>query len=241
MLRATIATAVAALSVTTAPALAGGGRYVFDGGTPEQQAQVKRGLDVSAFNWGVVPTTITIHIVSAASALTLPNAETYGPVAGYAGRGEIWIAGEPLDWGARGWSVIQHEYAHEVDLFLLDDAKRAQLMQLLGGTRWSFDAQLAHSDYSGERFASMLSWTFWPDAANFNGPRFNKDVGSMANLDPRGFQTLLAGWGLAAPPAPICQRVLVTPGHWASRRVRVNGRRVIRKTWHKATYRPVCQ
>jgi hypothetical protein len=35
---------------------AGGGNYVFAGGTPAEQAQVRAGLDASSFAWSLVPT-----------------------------------------------------------------------------------------------------------------------------------------------------------------------------------------
>src|SRR5438552_3735588 len=54
-------------AVVSALALAGGahaagGNYVFAGGSATERAQVVQALDASAFPWGLVPQTITIHI-----------------------------------------------------------------------------------------------------------------------------------------------------------------------------------
>src|SRR4051812_46196434 len=91
-------------------AAARGGHYAFDGGTPTEQAQIRLALQVSSFDWNVVPATVTIHIRK--------------DTATYATRGEIWFESRLLDSGIFAWGPIQHEYAHQVDFFLLDDAKR---------------------------------------------------------------------------------------------------------------------
>src|SRR5947208_3367019 len=134
MRRVVVVLAVTAAGLVLAgSAAARGGRYVLDGGTPRQQAQVRVALQVSLFDWSVVPATISIHL--------RPDSETY------ATRGEIWIDTKLLDSGSFAWGPIQHEYAHQVDFFLLDDAKRAQLNALLHGKLWSHDeltAALGH-------------------------------------------------------------------------------------------------
>jgi len=60
-LRLLLASCVAVLTLT-GTAQAAGGNYVFDGGNANQQAQVTAALNVSTFNWSVVPDQITIHI-----------------------------------------------------------------------------------------------------------------------------------------------------------------------------------
>jgi hypothetical protein len=51
-------------SLVLAPgAFAKGGNYVFDGGTRAEQAQVKAALDVSSFDFSLVPGPVTIHVV----------------------------------------------------------------------------------------------------------------------------------------------------------------------------------
>ena len=46
----------------TQSALAGGGNYVFAGGTPKEQETVHSALEASSFSWGLIPRTISIHI-----------------------------------------------------------------------------------------------------------------------------------------------------------------------------------
>lgn len=43
-------------------ALAGGGNYVFDGGSAKERATVRAALEASSFNWGLVPGPVTIHV-----------------------------------------------------------------------------------------------------------------------------------------------------------------------------------
>src|SRR5947209_12150981 len=108
LLRTLLVTVAAALALAGG-AQAKGGRYVLDGGTAAQQAQVKKALDASSFDWNLVPATITIHI---------SRGHTSEAV-----KGEIWLDADLLNAGTFAWGVVQHEYAHHVDFFLLDDAK----------------------------------------------------------------------------------------------------------------------
>ena len=95
---------------TASPALAAGGNYVH-GGTAKQQGQVKAALNASAFDWSLVPQQIVVHIAPG-----IPSEATFG---------NIWLDSNLLDSGIFAWGVVQHEYAHQVDFFLLDDAKRS--------------------------------------------------------------------------------------------------------------------
>jgi hypothetical protein len=76
-------------------AAARGGRYVFEGGTAKEHAQVRVALEVSMFNWGLVPATVTIHL--------------HRVVDSYATRGEIWLDTRLVDAGTFSWGTIQHE------------------------------------------------------------------------------------------------------------------------------------
>jgi hypothetical protein len=91
-------------------ARAAGGTYVFASGTPREQAQVHAALEASSFDWSLVPQTITIHIDRGHES--------------DATQGSIWLDADLVDAGQFAWGTIQHEYAHQVDFFLLDDAKR---------------------------------------------------------------------------------------------------------------------
>src|ERR1700730_2037607 len=115
-------------------AQAGGGTYVFDGGTAKERSAVHSALEASSFDWSLVPATITIHIKQG-----IPSEAT---------RGNIWIDSDLLASGRFAWGVVQHEYAHQVDYFLLDDAKRAQLLAALRGSDWCHTvAGLDHAAY----------------------------------------------------------------------------------------------
>src|SRR4051812_261849 len=141
--------------VLLAPGLAhaAGGSYAFDGGTAKQRAEVRAALDASAFDWSLVPATVTIHLA--------PGHDSE------ATRGNIWLDADLLNSGRFAWGVVQHEYAHKVDFFLLDEAKRAQLLAALGGDDWCFEkTELEHTNHACERFASTLAWAYWPSADN---------------------------------------------------------------------------
>ena len=158
-------------------ALASGGNYRFDGGTPFEQRQVVQALTVSSFDWSVVPEQITIHIGANLQSEAAP--------------GEIWLDANLLDAGDFSWGVVQHEYAHQVDFLLFDDAMRAQLDPLLGGTVWFYTVPgLAHGRYGCERFASTLAWSYWPSSANSMKPTSGSD--ESAAMPPAQFRALLA-------------------------------------------------
>jgi hypothetical protein len=163
--------------VFSAPALAGGGNYVFAGGTAPQQAQVRDALNASSFNWSLIPQQVTIHIAPGTGSMAIP--------------GCIWIDADLLNSGKFAWGVIQHEYAHQLDFLVLDDTKRATLAQGLGGSAWweTGVVPAAHDQLTSERFASMVSWAFWQSSDNIMKPSSNDESGSMA---PTAFRTLLA-------------------------------------------------
>jgi hypothetical protein len=190
-LRILVTTLLCALA---APGLAhaGGGAYVFDGGTPRQRSAVHAALEASSFDWGLVPVTITVHIK--------PGVESE------ATRGNIWIDTDLLASGRFAWGVVQHEYAHQVDYFLLDDDKRAQLLAALGGSSWCDEgAGLAHAAYGCERWASTLAWAYWPSPDNSMRPTAPGD--ESAAMAPAKFRALLAE--LLGAPRTL-QKVRVT-------------------------------
>jgi hypothetical protein len=171
-----LAAAVAAAALA-GPALAVGGNYTFAGGTPQQRAQVRAALDASSFDWSLVPAQITIHIVRGHE-----SEATYR---------EIWLDADLLNSNRFAWGTVQHEYAHQVDFFLLDDAERSQLQDALGGSDWCHDvAGLPHADYSCERFASTLAWAYWQSPLNAMRPSTPRD--ESAAMAPSAFRTLLA-------------------------------------------------
>jgi hypothetical protein len=174
---ARLAAAIAALALPGL-AQASGGNYVFDGGTTGQRAQVTAALDASAFDWSLVPRQITIHLRPGAQSEAAP--------------GEIWLDADVFSSGRFAWGIVQHEYAHQVDFFLLDDAKRQQLEAALHGTDWCYAVPgLAHAQYGCERFASTLAWAYWPSADSAMSPASVAD--ESAALAPVDFRALLEG------------------------------------------------
>jgi len=182
---------VAAAALLAAFAFAGqagatGGTYVFDGGTAKQQREVRKALNASSFDWGLVPGTVKIHI---------------GPVGtSYATPGDIFLDADLLNAGRFAWGTVQHEYAHQVDFLLLSATKKAQLAPALGGDAWCYEsaAVQAHSAQGCERFASTLAWSYWQTADNSMKPAGrNDESGAMA---PKAFRALL-GTLLAPDPA----------------------------------------
>ena len=159
-------------------AKASGGTYVFDGGTRFEQAQVKGSLEASAFNWSLVPATITIHIQR-------------GGVS-HAQAGNIWLDSDLLDAGRFSWATVQDEYSHQVDFFLLTPAMRAQLQAALGTKAWCYEnpAIQAHSAQGCERFTSVLPWAYWHSPDNAYRPTSKTD--ESAAMPPAKFRSLLA-------------------------------------------------
>ena len=157
--------------------------YWVDGGTPAEQATVRAGLAASLFPWQIVPAQVRIHIRPGVLSHAVP--------------GEIWLDSDLLDAGRFSWAVIQHEFAHQVDFFLLNDASRAELAASLGGVSWwsstryalAPDGSLAHGQLTAERFASTLTWAYWPCRANVLRPESPTD--ESAALPPSQFRALL--------------------------------------------------
>ena len=161
---------------STAPALAAGGNYIFDGGTPFQQQQVVKALQASSFDWGLVPAQITISIGHSSPTEAIP--------------GRIWLNSDLLNSGRFSWGVVQHEYAHQVDFFLLNTTSRNELQELLGGSDWCYErASLAHGQHACERFASTLAWAYWQSPQNCLRP---VDASSeSAGMAPAAFRALM--------------------------------------------------
>jgi hypothetical protein len=161
---------------TAADALASGGNYAVDGGTPRERGQVRAALDASAFDWNLVPKTIQIHVRRGTQTRSAP--------------GEIWVDAGLLDAGRYSWGFVQHEYAHQVDFFDFSDTTRLRLDQLLHGKSWWGRPGMAHSDRGCERFASTLAWAYWPSKDNALKP--SGPVGSEAGaMRPSRFRSLL--------------------------------------------------
>lgn len=205
-----LATTVA-LGIFAPSALAAGGSYAFAGGSFQQQATVRAALNASSFDWGLIPKTITVHI------------GTYG--SSYSEAGDVYLDGSLLDSGRFSWGVVQHEFAHQVDFFLLNDTGRTALNTLLGGKDWCYSvAGLKHSDHGCERFASELAWAYWQSPDNCMAPASTQGESGVVPLAQ--FRTLLAQVigvpTLATPPptkafAPAVKIPAAKPRHQSTR------------------------
>jgi hypothetical protein len=159
--------ALALCAVT--PAAAAGGRTSFAGGTAGERAQVRAALGASSFDWGRLPP-VTVHIGHVGTSYSTP--------------GDVYLDAGLLDAGRFAWGVVQHEFAHQVDFFLLDDSGRAQLLPQLGAGGW-WNGQ-EHANLGCERFASNFAWAFWPVAANSMRPHSLLD--EAGSVSPAAFR-----------------------------------------------------
>ncbi len=106
-------------------------------------------------------------------------------------KGAFWIDADLLDAGSFSWGTVQHEYAHQVDFFLLDDPTRSALVATLGGASWwQALPGTPWAELTSERFASTLSWAYWPSAANSAKPTSVRDA--SAAMAPAAFRATLA-------------------------------------------------
>lgn len=182
-------------------ASAGGGNYAFSGGTPAEQATVKKALEASSFPWDLVPKRIEIRIGKG------------NPSAAW--RGTISLDSDLLHAGRFSWGTIQHEYGHQVDYFLLDEAKRTRLFPLLGGKCWRQTCAARHDELTSERFASTLAWSYWPNGANTMKPEGPRD--ESAAMKPGAFRALLAQV-LGVPNTVSATLAQASDGVWATSR-----------------------
>ncbi|HZC31608.1 MAG TPA: hypothetical protein VE261_08815 [Gaiellaceae bacterium] len=145
-----------------APALAAGGDYVIEGGTPAEQAQVQAALGASSFDWSLVPITVTIHI------------ERGLPGGSYSTYGQSWLDAGVLDTGRFSWGMVQMEYANQVQQTLVPPSLHDELAGLLGGKQWCYEnPMLPPQDNACERFAALVAWAYWPSSDNCMAPAGN--------------------------------------------------------------------
>ncbi len=160
-----------------APALAGGGNYVFEGAKPAERATVRAALDASAFDWGVVSQQVTIHVGRYGVSSATP--------------GHVWLDRDLLGAGRFAWATVMDEYAHQIDFLVLDAAQRSLLQQRLGARSWCYEVTgLVHGAHGCERFASMVAWAYWPSQDNSYRPQSHTD--ESAAMPPAEFRTLLS-------------------------------------------------
>lgn len=175
--RLALAASVLAALALPGTAAAGGGDYVFDGGTARERQTVRDALEASSFDWSLVRQRITIHI---------------GPVGvSHAQPGEIWLDSRLLASGRFAWPTVMDEYAHQVDWFVLDAGARSVLQARLGAAAWCYERPgLAHAANGCERFSSMIAWAYWPVKDSAYRPVSARD--ESASMPPQEFRALLA-------------------------------------------------
>lgn len=162
MVKTTLIALLAALALT-GTAHARGGNYVFEGGSDAARAQVVAALEASRFDWDRVRHEVTIKITRCGCGGARPG---------------LIILDEDvlLDvrFGPRyAWAIVQDEFAHQIDFFLLDGRDRAKLAKVLGGRDWCYEvAGLSHDEHGCERFATAFTWAFWPVRDNFQTPHW---------------------------------------------------------------------
>ena len=166
-------------------ARASGGNYVFDGGTPAEQATVRAALDASSFDWSLVGSRVTIHIRRGiAGSQSVP--------------GQTWLDADLLDSGTFSFGVVQMEYAQQVQFLLLDDVQRASLVTALGAKDWCYEVPATSvKDNACERFAATLAWAYWPSPKNCMKPAGAAD--ESAAMAPAAFRALLTSMLGASP------------------------------------------
>lgn len=142
-----------------------GGRYRIEGGTTYERQQVVQALDISGFNWSVVPWTVRITITT--GTLTLGGFDA----GGVSPPRHITLRADALDQGVRSWGLVQHEYAHQVDEARFNDSIRKRLTYTFLAKTWWWRPGMSHSKAGAERFASTLAWTYWPSPDNILGAR----------------------------------------------------------------------
>ncbi len=160
-----------------------GGDYVVHGGSAAERAELSAALDASSFDWSLVPARIDIHLA--------PDTQTY------AAPGQIWVNSKLLEAGRFSWGLVQHEYAHQVDFFLMDEAMRHKLNSLLHGVDW-YGVGSPHYRRGVERFASTLAWAYWPSPQSALWPASAND--EAAAMRPARFRALMTKL-LGAPQA----------------------------------------
>jgi hypothetical protein len=174
-----LATVLLAALALVPSAFARKANTLFEGGTPAERAQVTRALEASSFDWRILPQSITVHIGRGIDSEATP--------------GNVWLDASLLDSGRFSWGVVQHEFAHQVDFLVLNDAQRATLARLLHTSTWCVETvpDLQHSDYGCERFASTLAWSYWQSPDNVMKPVGRGDESAV--LAPATFRSVLKG------------------------------------------------
>jgi hypothetical protein len=130
---------------------------VFTGGSETARAQVVAALHGSIFDWSLVGQAVTVEIRDCGCAGARPGAVVLD---------ETMLSSQPYG-RPYTWGIVQHEFAHQVWWFALDDEQQSELKGVLGGSDLCYEQPgLPHDAHACERFASTLAWAYWPVAGN---------------------------------------------------------------------------
>jgi hypothetical protein len=130
---------------------------VFSGGSETARSQVVAALQASTFDWSLVGEAVTVEIRDCGCAGARPGVVVLD---------ETMLDSQPYG-PAYTWRIVQHEFAHQVWWFALDDEQRSELQGVLGGSDLCYEQPgLPHEAHACERFASPLAWAYWPVAGN---------------------------------------------------------------------------
>jgi hypothetical protein len=183
---------LAALVALALPGTAGATDLALElsGGSEAARAEVIAALDASAFDWSLIGQPVTVQILDCGCA---------GSRAGVVVLDETLLASSPYG-DAYTWGIVQHEFAHQVWWYALDDERRSELQALLGGADLCYEEPgLAHDDHACELFASTLGWAYWRVAGNpmqaekvMGARRFRRLLSRMLGLSPRSSLTRVA-------------------------------------------------
>ena len=155
----------------------------FSGGSEEARAEVVSALEGSAFDWSLIGRPVTVQILDCGCAGSRPGVVVLD---------ETLLASSPYG-RAYTWGIVQHEFAHQVWWYALDDARRSELRTLLGGADLCYEQPgLPHDAHACELFASTLAWAYWAAAGNpmqaekvMGARQFRRLLGRMLGVTAR--------------------------------------------------------
>jgi hypothetical protein len=140
-------------------------------------------LDASAFDWSLIGRPVTVQIFDCGCAGSRPGVVVLD---------ETMLASSPYG-RAYTWGIVQHEFAHQVWWYALDEGRRIELQTVLGGADLCYEQPgLPHDAHACELFASTLGWAYWPAAGNpmqvervMGARQFRRLLSGMLGVSPR--------------------------------------------------------
>ena len=176
---------LAALAALALPGTAGATDVAleFSSGSDAARAEVIAALDASAFDWSLIGRPVTVQIFDCGCAGSRPGVVVLD---------ETMLASSPYG-RAYTWGIVQHEFAHQVWWYALDEGRRIELQTVLGGADLCHEQPgLPHDAHACELFASTLGWAYWPAAGNpmqieraMGAHHFRRLLSGMLGVSPR--------------------------------------------------------